>query len=372
MISQKTINDIKQAASNDIEYILEELGCEQISVGVMDVRAECPAHGGDNASAFSYLVDRDAWKCFTHNCHEEDCSIFGLVKKSLDVKEGEIYSFLDAIAWLAERLNISIEYGDHNPTQENVIINGLIRNHRLTIHREEPIKMEPITITLFKDQYEPSSYFCKRGLKQTTIEHFLITEKARPYGPMSNRVYAPIISESGDFILGVTGRTVLDECKICKCFHEGTICPIDVPTVKRIPKWRHYGFKSGSTLYNIHDASEHILRTKTAIITEGPKNVWYLYDSKIKNSTSIFGCNLTSSHVELLLKYNTVNLILGLDNDDSGREASVHIKKEYGHLFNISSLAKFLPEGGDIADLTKAEIREKILPFIKEVESIYV
>src|SRR3990167_4858261 len=100
MISQKTIQEIKDQSSDQIEYLLEELGFENIHENGTDIRARCLVHGGNNDTSFAFNPEKQCWVCFAEGCHEGKSDIFGLVSAALHI------NFYESVNWLSNKLKI--------------------------------------------------------------------------------------------------------------------------------------------------------------------------------------------------------------------------------------------------------------------------
>ena len=107
-------------------------------------------------------------------------------------------------------------------------------------------------------------------------------------------------------------------------------------------------------LYNYWFSKHHILKLKTAILVEGPGDSLILEQNGIHNSVALFGLSISSKQKSLLQKAGAVHVILCMDNDDAGREASKKLKKELDYYFKVSiiSLCK-----KDIGEMEPDEIK---------------
>jgi hypothetical protein len=72
---------------------------------------------------------------------------------------------------------------------------------------------------------------------------------------------------------------------------------------KGIAKWLHHGFSSSAILYNSWFAERHIRDSRIAVITEGPKDVWWLEQHGIHNSLCIFGLSISQLPFETINRY---------------------------------------------------------------------
>ncbi len=123
------------------------------------------------------------------------------------------------------------------------------------------------------------------------------------------------------------------------------------------PKWLHSkGFSSGQHLYGVWLTQENVQKTRTIVLTEGPCDVWRLYEAGIENCAALYGGNLTPSKHVLLDRLGVMNIILMLDNDKAGTEYAERISHEYSHLYNIR-MVKLPPPAKDVGEMTIDQIK---------------
>jgi hypothetical protein len=371
------LNEIKDKANDNIELVLDSLGIDADSfVGFSnEIRCPCPVHGGNNKTAFSYSTRFKKWRCYTHGCSNDNDSIFGLVMAVLSKTKGEDVNFIEAASWLSKVVAIDLK-NSSVVTLEDEEIHNIIkvaklekRIKRKDIGRNDTGKCPIIPISSLNGKIEPSWYFLNQGFSKEILTKYNVGYCSDPKKPMYLRSYAPVLSEDGDNIIGVTGRIIYEKCEICGDFHDpDKECPVDNPRVKAHAKWFHYGFSSGSTLYNESFAKKYIAETGIAVITEGPKEVWWLEQHDVHNSLCIFGLNISDFHLKKLIKMNVTNVVVALNNDEAGIEAIEKIDKTLGLYFKIINMHHLLDDGSDIAATSTDKIINKIRPFIKSLE----
>src|SRR6185436_2187063 len=94
---------------------------------------------------------------------------------------------------------------------------------------------------------------------EETLKKFYISDCNSPEKPMYKRAFCLVLDDAGENVIGVSGRTMLKQCELCGCFHNGHGgCSIDNPNIKSYPKWLHYNFSRKNTLYNIWNAKQKI------------------------------------------------------------------------------------------------------------------
>jgi hypothetical protein len=377
-ISKVTLESIREAANEQIDFVLSELGIDiDNSIGFSDeLRCSCPVHEGDNPTGFSYSTTFKRWRCFTGRCHEDRDSIFGLVSAILSKREERDIGFRESVFWLAKLLNISVE-GESTINEETLEVHKLLQQTKFknrikqrAQERNVREKFDPIPLSLIDGKIEPSQYFINQGFKPEILKKYNVGYCDDSRKPMYLRSFAPVLNEAGDTMIGVTGRIKFEKCDICGDFHEQSRngCPQDNPSVRAYPKWIHYGFNSNAVLYNSWFATEHIKKTGVAVITEGPKDVWWFEQHNIKNSICIFGLNVFDYHISRLIKMGATTLIVALDNDERGIEAAEALDESLGMYFKLVNIKMLLNAGEDIADVNKERMDTVIVPFIKGLE----
>lgn len=382
-ISQTTLNEIREAANDRIDFILDELGMDVDKLtGFSDeIRCACPIHGGDNPTAFSYSTTYRRWRCYTNRCHENRDTIFGLAQELLAKKLDREVGFRETVYWLAQKLEIPI-------TGEGTVIEDPDRIEASKLNRETRLrnnikrrvqskhdseKFPPIPIEEIASSIKPSPYFLKQGFTEAILKKYMVGLCEDPRKPMFNRSFVPVLDDTGKMVIGVTGRSIYESCPFCPLFHEkGKGCPKDNPRVRGYVKWQHYGFNSGSVLYNSWHASEHIRKTGVAIVTEGPKDVWWFEQHGVHNSVCIFGLNVADPHLNKLIKIGATTVVVALDNDEKGIEAAEKLNETLGLYFKLVNIKYLLKDGEDIADVSSDRMSSVVVPFLKSLEKTHV
>jgi DNA primase len=368
------ISIVKEKTLENIDFILSELGfdIDEFSINNDEMRSSCPIHEGDNSTAFSINCKYGSWRCYTNKCHENHGnSIFHLISAILS--KDQKCSFYDAITWVANKLNIEMSE-DYELSSEEIELNKSIRYIKNNIYLKNKIDKVvendfiPFKLSIMKDSIKTSKYFLDQGFSKETLDHFHVGFCNEKNKPMYLRSFAPILSEDGEMVLGVTGRTIHEKCEYCPEYHiKGNGCPRDNPIVRGYPKWKHFGFKKSNVLYNIHDAKDHIKKYNSVIITEGPKEVWWLYQYNIKNVICLFGLDISFYQIKKLIEYGVNTIIVMLDNDEKGIEATEKLISQCNLYFNIININEFLKINKDIDELSDFEMKEIFLPQINRM-----
>ena len=85
----RDLNKIKQIVYKDIEKLLNHFDINYELIN-NNYYSTCPIHAGsDNKRAFSISSEKQQWRCWTRNCHDQyNKDIFGLVVGILTNKYG--------------------------------------------------------------------------------------------------------------------------------------------------------------------------------------------------------------------------------------------------------------------------------------------
>jgi len=220
-----------------------------------------------------------------------------------------------------------------------------------------------------QNKIKPSEYFLKQGFREDILKKYYVGDCDNSYKPMYLRSYALILDYDEKNAIGVTGRIRYDQCKLCFGFHkQGSGCPSDNPYVKNHPKWLHYGFNVGSVLYNSWNIRKYIKNYNNSIIvTEGPKDVWWLEQHDIKNSTCIFGLNILDYHLCTMIKMGVRKIVVGLDNDEKGIDAMEKLEAKFSDYFKIINIREFMKPGQDIADIDSNILNKDFKSFLNSI-----
>lgn len=262
----------------------------------------CPVHGGDNQSgATIFAHDKPNWKCWTHECHNKYGSslyqfVRGFLSREREASKNDVFRFLDGKIALETKL-INIE----------AIQKLNITNIFCISPSDEVIpKYRPKLLI-------PSPYFVGRGFLPETLQLFGVGD-CYDNSPMSNRAVVPIYCSESK-LKGYTGRTLINDQQ----------------------KWKNsYGLAKTNHLYGYNFAKSHILDTGTAIIVEGPANVWRLWEAGYCNSVGIMGAYLSDYQLILLERSGAFHLTLLNDMDEAGRKGVESIKEMCGRRFTYS------------------------------------
>jgi len=336
ILNSEEIKIFKKIACENDYKILQALGFE--FNGNSSVQQECPVHGGDNPTAFSYHFGKCCWSCFTHGCHQKyGNDIIGLVRGLKQI------SFAESIEWIQSVIE-SDDFNDFSITRnrQEIVSNKVISDGRLS-------------------KLDKSHQFIKsRGFTEKVCEFFEagVSLNGKTY---HHRLMIPIRNINGDLV-GITGRSIFEKNKLGWYFPEKYT--IDETYRKLYAKWRHYpkGFNKSIEIYNINNAADEIKSSGFAVVVEGPFDCWRMHMYGIKNVVGIMGSSMSNRQADLLHSVGAVKLGLMLDSDEAGTKAASKIKSLFNSRFSIS---KILTDNKDPDMLSLEEFNCKVLPQIK-------
>jgi len=339
---QTDLNQLKSVMYKNLEMVFANLELEVEQDGGSYIGC-CPIHDdSDNPSAFTYSVEKNMWKCWTHECHSDySCDIFGLIRGVLSKKQGKEVSFGETLGWCFRVLNLDTRDID-----------------TVEIHKEAPDSFFGLVDKFYKPTDEvadepgrewetqvPSEYFVYRGFEPATIDHFGVGD-CKVNGLMKYRAVIPIHNKDGTVQVGAIGRSTLDY--------------ID-------PKFViEPGFNKRNYFYNHHRAIEKIRETNCAFLSEGQGNVWRLHECGVFNAISMLGKELSPRHETLLDEMGITTLVVLTDHDQPGREAKIKIQRKYDRMFRL--IFPKVPTRRDVAQMAPDKIKSTIL---KDLRGLY-
>lgn len=359
---------------DDIESLLDHFELEYKSNGKM-MSMCCPIHGGDNPSAISlyYTGDnyRGNWKCRTHNCEKIfKGSIIGFIRGIISArkykweKEGDKFcSFKEAVEFATSFIkkdldSIKISGSDRNKKAFTALVNYI---HQETQSTEKLIKREVI----IKSLNIPAQYFIDRKYSSDILTKYDVGLCEKSGKEMSSRVVVPIYDNDYKYMVGCSGRSIFEQCKLCGSYHDpNRSCP-DEEHRWIYSKWRHSkDFKSQNHLYNFWFAKQDIMSSAVAIIVESPGNVWRLEENGIHNSVAIFGSSMSDRQKIILDSSGAMSLVILTDNDEAGKKAAEQIKEKCQNTYKI-----YIPKisKNDIGEMTNEEIDKEIKPILEKI-----
>ncbi len=339
----------------DVEKLLYMLGAKRVKIYGSNVRSECVIHGGDNALAFSYDLNKKVWSCFSNNCGEGyRRNLYDLVYLYLQRQNGYSPTDRDVFALLIQAADVKIdldeiEFGFSKPIQDkfdNILFATRVKqryNKKST--KNNLLALDDAIINCYNITIHP--YLTNRGLTPETIQFFDL--RYAPQGlseknikDFPGRIIIPIRSIDNK-LLGLSGRLATDDKK----------------TIKKYGKYKHlYSFQRNSVLYNVNYAFPYIKKSKAVILVEGFFDAIDLWQKDIKNVVAVMGNSITIQQVQDLLPYLN-KVYVCFDGDKGGRDGARKVAKVLGRLCSVYDVR--LPEGKDPDELSKTELVQTIL-----------
>ena len=280
-------------------------------------KALCPFH---NEKTPSFVISRDKqiFKCF--GCGEAG-DVLNFVMKI------ENLEFIDAVKFLAERVNMKVE-------TEQLNKQGSEANNR----KNKLYEISKVAAKFFynnlKERGNPAlKYLINRGFSIQTISHFglgyasnswnllleyltktgytedelekcglIVRNKNNGfYDRFRNRVMFPIFDVRGNVV--AFGGRVLDD---------------SLPKYLNSPETDI--FNKRKILYNLNSARKHV-KNNQIIVVEGYTDVISLYQLGIKNTVATLGTSFTKEHGNILKRY-CQEVVICFDGDVAGTTAT--------------------------------------------------
>lgn len=285
----------------------------------------CPIHGSDSNESLTIYTTGDKrvgnFVCWTHHCEEKiGKSSYSLIKAILEDNLGRKISNQEAKDYISKIIgeNLKLCSSTYNTAEKE--FNPLDD----TLNVKIEISVEDIDRSL-----KPSKYFLSRGFSQDILKKFHVGFCDRKGSEMFYRSVVPVFDITESYMIGCIGRSINEECKICKTYHYNkSPCP-KKEFENLYAKWRNSkGFYTGGYFYGLWKAKKRIIETGSVILVEGQGDVWRLHEAGIENCLGLFGDKLTSAQADILSCLNIKNVIIATDSDDAGAEARFSIRKK--------------------------------------------
>jgi DNA primase len=282
----------------------------------------CPFHPNKRTPAFVVFPETETWRCFGA------CNEGGDVFRFLMKKEG--WDFPQTLSYLAQRAGIELQ--PFSPAQKEAkeeherlsqllesavsfyrtqLLNQASGERVLQYLQDRNLSLE--TLEQFEIGYAPQSWdathksLLDRGYsEQEIINAGMVSERDEGgvYDRFRHRVMIPIRQARGQLV-GFGARIVN---------------PADVPKFLNSPQG--VLFDKSKVLFGLEKAGREIRRANQAVIVEGYFDVIALHQAGFKNAVSPMGTALTTYQLRLLKRYSR-NIVLALDPDVAGEQASI-------------------------------------------------
>ncbi len=284
----------------------------------------CPFHN-EKSSSFSVSQAKQIYKCF-------GCGKAGSAVNF--VMEMEKASYPEALKYLANKYNITLEYEQYQTDEEQeaqtqresvLIAMNFAKNHYKNLLKTHA---EGISVG--------QSYFRERGFSPQTVEAF---ELGYSLPQWDNFLQTARNQQFADEILEQSGLILRNEQgKIYDRFRGRVIFPILDLAGKTIafgarslkkdeqPKYLNSPetpvYTKGEMLYGLFQARNEIRKRDNCYLTEGYTDVISMYQAGIQNVVASLGTSLTEKQIRLMRRF-TENVTVLYDGDSAGIKASL-------------------------------------------------
>ena len=312
-ISNEEINEIRSRA-NIVDIIS---GYLQVSSKGKNYVALCPFHN-DHSPSLIISPEKQIFNCFT--CRTGG-NVFSFVMKYENV------SFAEAVSIVAKKVGFNLKNDVFVKSENKYSKDYEIYEYAMKYY------LNNINTT---DGSKAREYLLKRGINETIIKEFklgysgsskdtfykLATNKGwdietlnklglinkvneNVYDTFINRIVIPIENLKGE-VVGFTGRIFNGEDN----------------TAKYLNTKETEIFKKSSLLFNYHNAKNYIRDRKSVIVVEGNMDAIKMSAKGFKNVVALMGVALSKEQIDILKRLK-VPVMLMLDNDNAGEEATI-------------------------------------------------
>ena len=300
----------KILAANDIVELIKSYIDLRPSSG--NYISLCPFHK-EKTPSFTVSPEYQNYKCF--GCNQSGDIINFLM-------EMENFTFVEALYYLAEKANISINDDQNKITTElsqclniiNYFYYSVLERCGAETYVSEYLERREISHTLIQ-RFQLGF----TGNSRTHLLKFLLYKKIPSevqdasgmirkgkkntlYELMYNRLIFPIKDRHGR-IIGFGGRTLEKNERKYINSPETTL------------------YKKRYALYGIYEAADTIRKKRKVIITEGYFDVIRMHQKGWEETIGICGTALTIEHLRILKQFRIDDIYLLFDGDESGRTA---------------------------------------------------
>jgi DNA primase len=270
---------IKNAVSMGL--VLEHYGWKCLRRCGDRVQGRCPIHRGQRMDSFHADLRHHGFHCFSCQAHGSVLDLVAAIERC---------SLRHAARLLAEWFGV--------PPQARLAESGIYRQPTPQLIREKERSTPPLRFVL-RPLDNGHAYLKQRGVHADTAAHFGVGYYAAP-GLLRGRVVIPIHNERGQ-LLAYAGRSIDDA----------------------YPKYLlPAGFQKSRVLFNLHRAAAG--GPGTVIVVEGFFDCLKVHQAGMSCVVALMGCSL-STEQERLLTARFPKIVLMLDPDPAGRQASVLI-----------------------------------------------
>jgi DNA primase len=283
----------------------------------------CPFHN-EKTPSFTVSPSKEIFKCF--GCGKSGNTISFLM-------EHEKLSYVEALKWLANKYNVTVEETEQSPEQRIQLQTGeslYIINH---------FARDFFVESLFDTEQGKDvglSYLKERGFTDEIIRKFEIG-----YAPDQRDAFAKkaLAQQFNPELLQKTGLVVLRNDQLTDNYRDRIVFPIHNVSGKVIgfgariirnndkaPKYintpENELYVKSRILYGMYHARQAIDKSDECLLVEGYTDVISLQQAGIENVVASGGTSLTQEQLRLIKKY-TKNLTIIYDGDAAGIKAAL-------------------------------------------------
>ncbi|TAH05071.1 MAG: DNA primase [Sphingobacteriales bacterium] len=319
MISQQTIQQILSRI-DIIEIVGSFIKLKKRGTNYLGL---CPFHN-EKSPSFTVSPAKEIYKCF--GCGKSGNTISFIM-------EHEKYSYAEALRWLANKYNVTIEETELAPelkAQQQVADSlYIINSFAQKFFSQQLLQTEEGTDIAL-------SYLKHRGFREEIIEKFQLG-----YNPQDRNSFATaaLKNQFGQENLLKTGTVVLRNDELVDNYRGRIIFPVHNNSGKIIgfgarliknndkaPKYintpENELYVKSKILYGTYFARQAIDKNDECLLVEGYTDVISLHQAGIENVVASGGTSLTQDQLRLIKKYSN-NLTIIYDGDNAGIKAAL-------------------------------------------------
>jgi len=239
---------------------------------------------------------------------------------------------------------------------QNVL--GVDRDEAISILKNEVVELKVVTIDDFIKRLE--GVFGSGPCSSVDIPHYsdnIIKRWERPCDYLTSRGVSEAVqremrtgieTDRLEIAKTLTGeQTVKVDRVVIPHFMNGRLIgwvARKADDIQGVPKYRNSkGFPRGAWLYNLDHAKDY----DEVYVVESPMSVLVMKSRGIKNVVATFGAKVDAQQINLLRRFNKVNIFM--DGDTPGRNATTHLIESLGTYTKLSIIVT--PDNEDPATM---------------------
>jgi DNA primase len=311
-----TVDDIK-ARLDIVSYISQYVTLRKSG---RYYKALCPFHTEDTPS-FIVNEERQTWRCF--GACAEGGDIFSFAQRFHN------WTFVEALQSLAQQAGIEVHHHHHPQGRE--------QTRRLRELLMAAARYYHKALVEWRGGSEVRDYVTiGRGLTPETIGDFQLGYAPPSASMMTDRLLREGFSEQEIIAAGIAVKSSAGQLR--DFFHHRLLIPIKdeygvvvgfgarALTDDQKPKYLNSPqsalFDKSHLLYGLSRAGNAIRSTGVAVVVEGYVDVLAAHQADFTNTVAQMGTALHEQQAQLLIKSGAHSLVLALDGDAAGQEAT--------------------------------------------------